>query len=263
MNNDFWGKLENLYKKEDGNTTSYETERPTLETVLKKITEEFDAKGTYEFIEPIGRGGAGIVFRVKDKRLSLDRALKIPRPREEKLIESVRTEMEYLNKIRHENIITIYTLGEVDIPSYHLPYPYFVMDYVEEAKDLRKKIIKILDESKETKELKKITKWVANKFYSIAKALNYLHERQIIHFDIKPSNILIDKDEKPILSDLGFAKKKSDDDVPVVVGFTLFYAHPHLRAEYRRMSSKNRVRKEMAPKNFDYIFDTYAIGKSL
>ena len=32
------------------------------------------------FVEPIGRGGAGIVFRVKDKRLSLDRALKIPRP---------------------------------------------------------------------------------------------------------------------------------------------------------------------------------------
>lgn len=262
MDNNFWDKLKKLYENEDGNTSAYETEQPILNKVLEKIEAEFKSNGTYEFVEPIGRGGAGIVFRVKDKRLSLDRALKIPRPREEKLIESVRTEMEYLNKIRHENIIAVHALGEVEISDYP-PYPYFVMDYIEEAKDLRKKIKTSLSEATEAKELNGIMQWIALKFYEISKAVNYLHEREIIHFDIKPSNILIDRDDKPILSDLGFAKKKSEESTPVVIGFTLFYAHPILKAEYQRMSSKNRVRREMAPKDFDYKFDIYAYGKSL
>ena len=76
------------------------------------------------------------------------------------------------------------------------------------------------------KELKGIMQWIALKFYEISRAVDYLHERKIIHFDIKPSNILIDKDDKPILSDLGFAKKKSEENTPVVIGFTLFMLIP-------------------------------------
>src|SRR3990170_3304863 len=93
MKNEFWENLKNLYEREDGNIEAYKTEQPILNEVLNKIGEVFKSNDTYEFIEPIGRGGAGIVFRIKDKRLDLDRALKIPRPREEKLLESVRTEM--------------------------------------------------------------------------------------------------------------------------------------------------------------------------
>lgn len=265
MNNNFWElfwtKLKELYKKEDGNTEAYELEQPILEKVLKKIKEKLE--GIYDFIEPIGRGGAGVIIRLKDNRLNFDRALKIPRPKEEKIIDSVRTEIEYLNKIRHENIISIHTLGEVEIQDVPYPYPYFVMDYIEGAQDLRRKTSLFLDNAADSKQLKEIMKWVANKIYTIAEAISFLHRNEIIHFDIKPTNILIDKNDKPILTDLGFAKKKTDDEAEKVIGFTLFYAHPDLRQEYEHMSSKNRVRKKESPSKFKYVWDIYAFGKSL
>ena len=234
LNNDFWDQLKELYEKEDKTTEFYDQEQPILEEVLTIIEKEF-FKDIYEYVEPLGRGGAGVVIRIKDIRLNLDRALKIPRPKEDKLLESVRNEANYLNKVRHENIISVYLLGNVDLPDYP-PYPFFVMDYVENAQDLRKKINFFLEGDIEDKQIKEITKWIANKSYRIAKAINYLHTNEIIHFDIKPSNILVDKNDKPILSDLGFAKKKTNDEIPVVVGFTYNYAHKELSSHYQHMS---------------------------
>lgn len=259
--NGFWIQLKRLYEKEDKTTDVFDVEKPILEKVLTKIENEH-LKDIYEYIEPLGRGGAGVVIRVRDIRLNLDRALKIPRPKEYKLLESVRNEAIYLNKIRHENIIGVYNLGEVELEDFP-PYPFFIMDYVENAQDLRKKINFLLEEDIEGKQIKEITKWIANKFYRIAKAINFLHSNEIIHFDIKPSNILVDKNDKPILSDLGFAKKKTNDEKPVVVGFTYNYAHEELSSRYQHMSSENRVRHELAPKDFKNIFDIYAFGKSL
>lgn len=137
---DFWDELKKLYENEDGNTKDYEWEQPILVKVLEKINEEL--KDTYDFIKPIGRGGAGIVIRLKDKRLNFDRALKIPRPKKEikELIDSFRSEIKYLNKVRHENIIGIHTLGAVKVPDVTSSYPYFVMDYIEGVKDIKKKI---------------------------------------------------------------------------------------------------------------------------
>ena len=262
MKEEFWSKLKDVYLKEDKNTEAYELEQPILEEVFTKI--EGKLKDIYDFCEPIGRGGAGIVVHLKDRRLNFDRALKIPRPKEgEKLTDSVRSEIEYLKKIRHENIISIYDMGEVEVSKYQ-EYPYFVMDYVKDAKDLRKKTLDLLNATSESKKINITMAWIANKFYRIARAVNYLHtQHQIIHFDIKPANIFVDENEKPILSDLGFAKKKTEEGVPTVVGFTLFYAHPDLSQEYLHLSSKNRVRKKVLPMNFKYIWDIYAFGKSL
>jgi serine/threonine protein kinase len=254
----FWEKLKRIYEERDRNTIAYDSEKPILEMVLKEIEKRL--KDVYDFVKPIDRGGAGIVIQLKDKRLNFDRALKIPRPKDEELIESVKNEIEYLTKIRHENIISIYALGDVEVPGLSYPYPYFVMDYIEEAQTLRRKTLSLLDGTDESKRLSEITGWILDKVYRIAKAVNFLHQHQIIHFDIKPSNILIDINDKPILSDLGFAKKKTEDEEPIVVGFTLFYAHPGLKAEYSHMSSKNRVRGKRAPKDFSYIWISMPLG---
>lgn len=263
MNDNFWNKLKKLYEEGDGNTEEYDLEQPFLNNVLEKINEKLE--DTYDLIEPIGRGGAGIVIRLKDKRLNLDRALKIPRPKKEinELIDSFRSEIKYLNKVRHENIISIHTLGEVEVPDFTFSYPYFVMDYIEGAQDIREKISNLLS-SATTKEVKKIMECIIDKFYKIGEAVKFLHDKhQIIHFDIKPNNILIDENDRPILTDLGFARKKSDEETPQAVGFTYFYAHPSLKTEYFHMSSKNRVRKKMTPNEFKYVWDIHAFGKSL
>ena len=104
--------------------------------------------------------------------LPIYRALKFPRPKKKKeVIDSVKNEIKWLREIRHENIISVYTLGEVKVEENiqgdnSSLYPYFVMDFIEGAKDLWKKIEdKIINEDK----LEEITKWIAEKFYGIAK----------------------------------------------------------------------------------------------
>lgn len=261
--NDYWKKIENLYKEKYKNTKDYEQELSSLKKVLEKISKGL--KDQYEFIKPIGIGGAGIVIHIKDKKLNLDRAIKIPRPKKEiaDLIDSFRSEIKNLNKVRHKNIVSIHTFGEVKVEGFDFAYPYFVMDCIKGAKDLIERISDILDGATR-KDIKIIMKFVIDKFYKIAEAVKFLHgKHNIIHFDIKPSNILIDENNEPILTDLGFARKKSDEETPQTVGFTYFYAHPDLKTEYYHMSSKDRVRKKMPPKDFKYVWDIYAFGKSL
>ena len=105
--------------------------------------------------------------------------------------------------------------------------------------------------------------WLSRTLATISSALKYLHSHETIHFDIKPANILIDPSGKPMLSDLGFAKRKIENAPSAIVGFTLHYAHPDLRSEYRHMSDQNRVRKPLSPEAFKYEWDIYAFGKTI
>jgi len=258
----FWEDLQAIYKKEDhDDLTAFEAERPTLESAFTLISAEIPKN--YAIIKPLGRGGAGIVVQLRDSQLLVNRALKVPRPRNPELVESVRNEIDHLKQLHHDNLIGIYELGEVPVAQYKSPYPYFVMDFVEDVSTLRTKIEHLLSLAKTPKDLKPISRWLAEKLFGVARALDYLHEQNTIHFDVKPSNILINIDSKPILTDLGFAKRKTEDQKPTVVGFTLFYAHPDLRAEYQHMTSQNRVRKPLAPRDFRYVWDIYAFGKAI
>ena len=261
MNEEFWSKLEALYFKEDGNYDAYNLEKSALQNVFDAL--EKDLRNVYEIREPIGRGGSGIVIRIHDGRIKVDRALKIPRPIKEELLESVKNEISHLTAIKHENIINVYALGDLNIAGFRRPYPYFVMDYIENAHDLHKTMTDMLDKFTESKDVKRITEWVVDKFHRIASALAYCHSNDVIHFDVKPGNILVDRFDKPILSDLGFAKKMTSSNDKTVVGFTIFYAHPDLSHDYSHMSDKNRARKEMPPKDFKKIWDIFAFGKSL
>jgi HD superfamily phosphohydrolase len=258
---EFWNDLRRLYEKEDGNTNSFESEFPVLENVLHAIADEL--KGSYSLVKPLGRGGAGIVIRVTDEHLQTAKALKLPRPRQEELVDSVRNEAEHLKKLRHDHIIRVYHLSAVPISGYKLPYPYFVMDFVEGVRNLRECIDDALKSANTVEALPEITGWLARKLLSIAQALTYLHRNDTIHFDVKPANILIDSEEKPVLSDLGFAKRKLQQGEDVIAGFTLFYAHPDLRTEYQHMSSQNRVRRKLNPTQFSYSWDIYAFGKTI
>lgn len=258
---EFWRRLQEIYQKEDRSLDAFTAEQPVLENALTAIAKNLEA--TFTLVEPLGRGGAGVVIRLMDEHLKIDRALKLPRPRQDDLVDSVRNEIDHLTQIRHDNIIRVYDLGAVPIPQYALPYPYFVMDFVKGVKSLRSRVEDTLSTATTTSALPGITAWLAKKLMAMAEALTYLHDHNTIHFDVKPANILIDAEDKPILSDLGFAKRRAEDAPPAVVGFTLFYAHPDLRSTYQHMSSQNRVRKTLAPKEFKFSWDIYAFGKTI
>jgi len=256
---DFLDRLREIYVEKDGNDAGiWEIEKPILERAIREIETRLE---NYEFVKPIARGGAGVVIQLLDKTLGLHRALKLPRPRGDQVLDSVKHEIKHLVNIRHENVIALHTMGEIPID--HLSYPYFVMDYIPDAMDLREYLSQSLRRIESSNDLKTITSWVAAKFLDVARALAFLHDHQIIHFDVKPGNILIDGRGRPILGDLGYAKTFSESDTTVVVGFTLFYAHPDLSSRYDKGSSVNRIRKSITAKDFKYIWDIFALGKTL
>lgn len=261
LNEVFFEKLKECYLANEKDLTSYNVELPVLKEALEAIQNELSV--TYELVEPIDRGGASIVVKVKHKKMGIDYALKLPRPRREQMLDTVKQEMQHLVKIRHENIIAIHDLGEVPVSEYS--YPYFVMDYIQDAINLRRRLEQLIDQAEHSSAVIGITSWVAQKIYGVARALEFLHQQEIIHFDVKPGNIFIDcnLNDRPILADLGYAKTRTDSDDEVVVGFTLFYVHPDLEQHYLSGSSSNRITKPMSPKNFKYTWDIYALGKSL
>ncbi len=258
----FWKKVQDVYQKEDGNLDAYKAEAPALQQALEAIDRELVASD-YSLKEPLGRGGAGLVIRVSYAALKQDRALKLPRPRQEDLVDSVRNEVDHLTQLYHDNLIHVHKLGAVPIQSYALPYPYFVMDFVPNVRSLRGKLDDMAKTATKTSDLQAITEWLCRTLATMASVLAYLHSQQTIHFDVKPANILIDVEGRPILSDLGFAKRKLADAPTAIVGFTLLYAHPDLRSEYQHMSSENRVRKQLSPAKFKYEWDIYAFGKTI
>lgn len=264
MNSDFWDSLKEIYINEDGTDENYIIEKEPLFLILPELEKKL--LNQYEIKKPIGRGGAGIVIELWDKGIELKRALKIPRPIKDELLDTLSKEMEFLKSIDNENIIKVFLLGEIDIDIATIKsrkYPFFVMQYIDDAVDLFSKYYKLIDQDIEKKKYRVILDSFIENLESISKAIRYLHINDILHFDIKPSNILINKDEKPILTDLGFAKKKLDSDDKVIIGFTLAYAHPDLKSVYSRMSDKNRVKKEITYKEFNKTWDIYALGKSI
>src|SRR6266851_4816682 len=104
-----------LYQKKDGSDQEYRKEERVLTEVLTKLSEKLT--GSYQLEKPIGRGGSGVVFLVRDLRLNTHRALKIPRPGKGELIDSVQNEIDHLKSLHHDNLIKIYDVGELSVSS--------------------------------------------------------------------------------------------------------------------------------------------------
>ncbi len=262
----FWDKLYKVYKKKKNFEEFFLNEIEIISIFLKAFKEKFSEY--YSIIEPRGIGGSGLIIKVFNKKLKIHRALKFPRPQKSKkdnkfLIESLKTEMKILTTIIHENIISIYDLGELKISPIlkRFPeleqFPYYIMGYIKGGIDLREYI----ENKVSSEELEGLTKEIALIFFKISNAIALLHKKQLLHFDIKPENILI-QDGNPFLCDLGFAKKKTIEKEHTVIGFTLYYAHPDLKQGLRQGKSLSRIKKKMAPADFKFKHDIYALGKT-
>lgn len=257
---EFQEALRELYMKRDGSDADFLSESPVLLSALPQIMR--DLGENYSLVRPLGRGGAGLVVELYDSRLDVQRALKLPRPRAGEIFESVKNEIGHLRTLRHEHLIAIYAAGEVSVPEFPTAYPYFVMDYIAGAKELDDFLRGRVEGLTNARQLQSVTSWLATTLWKVSEAVRFLHDHDTLHFDIKPANILVTPNGRPLLSDLGFAKKKSTDPRPVVVGFTLFYSHPELREAYEHMTDQNRVRRQRPPAEFRNAWDLYALGRT-
>jgi non-specific serine/threonine protein kinase len=148
--------------------------------------------GDYELLEEIGRGGQGVVYRARQKSLNRTVALKViglgqwaSTPH----LKRFRQEAEAAASLEHPQIVPIYETGERDGSCY------FSMKFIEGGQ---------LDEVLRREPMS--SRRAAELFVKIARTVQFAHERGILHRDIKPGNILLDKHGEPYLTDFGLAR---------------------------------------------------------
>jgi formylglycine-generating enzyme required for sulfatase activity/predicted Ser/Thr protein kinase len=149
----------------------------------------------YVIEEELGRGGMAIVYRAYQPQVDREVAVKVlPRPlmHEPGFLSRFEQEAKAIASLTHPHIVPIYDYGEDE------GWAYIVMAYLEGGT-----LADCLDEQK-GKPLP--IEQVAFIITQIALALDYAHRNGIIHRDVKPSNIIFDRDNNAYLSDFGLAK---------------------------------------------------------
>jgi serine/threonine protein kinase/lipoprotein NlpI len=165
----------------------------TLETTPFELARGIIFAGRYEIIEELGAGGMGKVYRVFDKKLQEEVALKLVRPEigaDRKTIERFHNEIKIARRIRHKNVCGMFDLQEEG------QILYITMEYVR-GEDLRSLI-------RRTKVLAAGT--AVSIARQVAEGLREAHSLGVVHRDLKPGNIMIDKDGSAKIMDFGIAR---------------------------------------------------------
>ena len=148
--------------------------------------------GDYELLEEIARGGMGVVFKARQNSPQRVVALKMILTGNLASVAQIRRfrfEAEEAGRLDHPNIVPIYQVGE------YSGQQFFSMKFIEGG-NLAQAI----------KHFQKKPKKSARLISVIARAVHHAHQRGILHRDVKPGNILLDKDGDPHITDFGLAK---------------------------------------------------------
>jgi len=165
----------------------------TLETPKKELTTGSAFAGRYQIIEELGKGGMGKVYRVVDKKLNEEVALKLIKPEiasDKKTLERFSNELKIARKIVHKNVGRMYHLAE------EKGTHYITMEYVP-GEDLKSFIRRSGQLAVGT--TIRIAKQVCD-------GLTEAHKLGVIHRDLKPQNIMIDKEGNARIMDFGIAR---------------------------------------------------------
>jgi len=205
----------------------------TLQTRVRELTTGSTFAGRYQIIEELGRGGMGRVYKVFDGKTREKVALKLLKPEissDGEAIERFGNELRLARKISHRNVCRMYDLG--DDQGTH----FITMEYVS-GEDL-KSVIRMMGQMSAGK-----TVYIARQ---ICEGLAEAHGLGVVHRDLKPHNIMIDREGNVRIMDFGIArslKMKGLTGAGVVIG-TPEYMSP----------------EQMEGKEADVRSDVYALG---
>lgn len=160
---------------------------------------ESEHVGDYRLVDVIGVGGMGIVYRAEDPRLRRTVALKVMKPdvaANEMARKRFLREAESAARIDHENIVTIYQVGE------HEGVPFIAMRHLV-GESLRQKL---------KREGRIDPRVVANIGRQVATGLAAAHQLDLIHRDIKPENLWLEAETGRVkILDFGLARSQTSD----------------------------------------------------
>lgn len=153
--------------------------------------------GNYRILAKLGEGGMARVYKAHQENLDREVAVKVLPPwfaADPNFVERFKQEARLVGRLSHPNIVTVHDASE---QHGHL---YIVMQLVDGG-TLKHRLEKLQKEGKTLD----ITEALPI-FTQLASALTYAHQQGIIHRDIKPVNVLLDRSGRAILSDFGIAK---------------------------------------------------------
>jgi serine/threonine protein kinase len=153
--------------------------------------------GNYRLVKLLGRGGYSEVYLAENVHLGLQTAIKVLKARDLDDIEQekFRSEAKLVTTLEHPRIIKVLDYGIEMAKQHDGSTPYIVMEYAPLG------TLRHLYPRRTTMPLHKIALYTGQ----IADALQYAHDKNIIHQDVKPENMLVRKEDDAALSDFGIA----------------------------------------------------------
>jgi serine/threonine protein kinase/Flp pilus assembly protein TadD len=204
---------------------------------IKFSTEDFKRGNIfaerYEVIELLGKGGMGLVYRVEDKKTREEVALKILKAEiieDKETVERFSNELKLARKIAHRNVCKMYHLAEIE--GIH----YLTMEYIP-GEDL-KSLIRMSGQMG--------IGTAVNIARQIGEGLAEAHRQVVIHRDLKPKNIMVDKKGTARIMDFGIAHS--------------FEAEDFTKGGYAEGTPEYMSPEQVEGKKLDQRTDIYSLG---
>lgn len=185
--------------------------------------------GRYRVAEQLGSGGFGVVYRGYDTQLNREVAIKVPlreRISTPEQAEAFLVEAQNCARLDHPNIVPVYDVARTEDG-----LCYIVSKFVQ-GESLEHRLERHRFKPQETAQL----------LASVADALHHAHERGLVHRDVKPANILIERQGRVYVCDFGLALREEDYGRGAEWCGTVFYMSPEqARGESHRLDARTDV----------------------